>query len=216
MKRSRLIVAALCLALLVGGAVALNGGPGVGEAERWCQGNGYAYQAQAKSIHWRDKTYVFSHPTRDKRKYTEAQAALRAIHAPAAITDIREVASGLLVATDAGEFGGALWLVRPDQDPLMVIGKNTVGLFDLGGSTVALTGLAHLSLDYGEVYRLDLAGLVPSATSFAKLPGAPLAWTMAGESALLVATESRGVAVLPDGSIHEASVKRECSGQVNQ
>lgn len=126
------------------------------------------------------------------------------------ITDARSVSGGVLVTTDAGEWGGAVWFVPANRRPVKIVSHNAVGMFDLGGKIVALTGLAHMIFDDGELFELDISGQTPTARSIAKLPGAPRAWTMAGADALLVATENEGMAFLQDGSIEKATVTRGC------
>lgn len=184
----------------------------------------FLYPAKPLSIDWRGQTYsltgsVWKNETPEHSKaVASALVAAREPNAPpldlgwGGITDVKPLSLGVLVTTDAGEWGGAVWFVQTGRSPLKIVDKNAVGLFNLGGTTIALTGLAHMSLDRGELFRLDLSGAVPSAVSLAKLPGAPRAWTMAGDSALLIATGDKGFAILNDGRMEAATVRRECVG----
>lgn len=192
-------------------------------AETRPNGSRVLYPAKPMSIDWRGKTYpvtgsVWANQTPGRHQaLSAALKAARGSDAPpldlgrGGVTAVRSTAGGVLIATDDGEWGGAVWFFVPGEQPRKVVDANTVGLFDIGGSPVALTGLAHMTLDYGAVFRLDLSAPTPTATSLAKLPAAPRAWAVA-DDALLLATGQSGVAVLADGTVELASVKRECKG----
>jgi hypothetical protein len=83
---------------------------------------------------------------------------------------------GALQAWDLGEWGGAVALRPANGPPLPLILENGRGLFATDFGVVALTGLAHMTIDRGAVYLLaqDAAGTV-SATRTLELPGVPCA-----------------------------------------
>jgi len=182
-----------------------------------------AYPAKPISITWRGESFAFDRTVwmNDSREHSRTvfDAYVAALGADlkvnlgvGAMTDMRAVSGGVLVATNAGEWGGGLVFVTPVGKAAQVIGDNTHALIDLGGSLYALTGLSHLGLDHGVVWRIDVSGAAPVARELAKLPGSPVAWAIAEDRAILIATGRNDVAVLPDGTIEPAKSERVCTG----
>lgn len=62
---------------------------------------------------------------------------------------------GWLVGTDAGEWGGALYLALPGQRITLARGP-VLGGFTWRDRLYVLSGLQHLALDRGEVWEVDL------------------------------------------------------------
>ncbi|MBO0700392.1 MAG: hypothetical protein J2P46_18485, partial [Zavarzinella sp.] len=88
-------------------------------------------------------------------------------------------------------------------------GKSIHGLSDLQvnqfiqtkSATYALTGVAHLILDYGSVIRFDRKPGEWTLTEVAKLPGCGWAGTAVADGRLLVAASDRLVRVSPKGAV---------------
>lgn len=83
---------------------------------------------------------------------------------------------GVLVGTNRGEWEGELVFLSSAAGRQLVIEKNVnvVGLHRVGSHVVAVTGLAHLSVSEGALYRVDPGpdGRL-RATEWRVLPGAP-------------------------------------------
>lgn len=181
------------------------------------------YQATPVSIDWRGRTYKVAGSSWENESAAHKKASTAALKAAGitnthllkfearGVVDVKAVPNGALVATDVGEWGGGVWFFQSGRrEPTRIVSENTVGFFELNGRIIALTGIAHLSIDEGELFEIDLSRSVPSSRSFVKLHGAPIAWTRT-DGALLIATGDKGFAVLPDGKIESASVKRQCN-----
>ncbi|MDP1824727.1 MAG: hypothetical protein Q8L48_15840 [Archangium sp.] len=80
---------------------------------------------------------------------------------------------GFLLGTNRGEWGGELvWSSGGKQRPLLE--ENIVGIHRLGGRLIVVTGLAHLGINEGAVFRVEFAAdSTPHATEWRILPGVP-------------------------------------------
>ena len=81
---------------------------------------------------------------------------------------------GIVVGSDMGEFGGDVSFIEPDGTTYQVIDDNSHGIFSTAHGVLAITGLAHMSLNRGTVFLLSRQ---PDkrvvATTAVQLPGAP-------------------------------------------
>lgn len=118
---------------------------------------------------------------------------------PRKTSDTLRIGPDLLVGDDAGEFGGAIW--REDRlgvrDTLHVSGRDTTalhtdnlfGFMRRGDRVFALVGLAHLSLDAGELLALTRAPAGRwEARSVLDLRSAPMAVARVADDTILVLT----------------------------
>ncbi len=105
----------------------------------------------------------------------------------------------ILVGNDLGEFGGALWRETPGgaRDTIRVSGRDTstfhannlLTFVRRGDQVFALVGLAHLSLNAGELLYLSRAtGGRWEARSVLDLRSAPMAVARVADDTILVAT----------------------------
>jgi HEAT repeat protein len=113
---------------------------------------------------------------------------------------------GWLVGANHGEWGGEV-IFKPDRGVVKtVLDENVTGLHLLNdGRIVAVTGLAHLMMDSGALYRI--ACTAPngcSATWWKALPGAPRASWFIETGELLINTTGGSVLVAPDGRLSMA------------
>lgn len=85
------------------------------------------------------------------------------------------VAEGELLGASRGEWGGELVQVRTDGSSSVVLDDNVVGVHRTATGIVAVAGIAHLSLNYGALYRIEARpdGTFTS-TWWKRLPGAPI------------------------------------------
>ena len=81
---------------------------------------------------------------------------------------------GTINGTDMGEFGGGVSFTEPDNTTYQLISDNSHGIFNTSHGVLAITGLAHMSINRGSVYLLtrEPAKRVV-ATATLQLPGAP-------------------------------------------
>lgn len=117
---------------------------------------------------------------------------------------------GWLVGGNRGEWGGELVYIGDDGVRQTLLERNVEDIFALGGRYVATVGLAHLSMNDGEVVALTRApGGVWHAETWRVLPGAPSTSYLTRQSELLVTTvNGTGVVISPDGRMREAVCKR--------
>ncbi|WP_417485355.1 HEAT repeat domain-containing protein [Maricaulis salignorans] len=106
---------------------------------------------------------------RDRVISRQAAATRPAYGEPASL----EVLNGEFLYTDEGEFGGELvW--REGGVDQRLIADNIKALIPLGDRTfLAVTGLAHLSIDEGTLYRVSSGGTGWDVTEISSLTGVP-------------------------------------------
>lgn len=81
---------------------------------------------------------------------------------------------GVINGTDVGEFGGGVSFTEPDGTTYQIISDNSHGIFNTSHGVIAITGLAHMSINRGSVYLLTREpGKNVTATATLQLPGAP-------------------------------------------
>lgn len=103
-------------------------------------------------------------------------------------------AKGWLLAYNAGEFGGGLWLTNEDgSEAKRILSDNVRAVVPLDGSGIlVLSGLAHMSTDFGNEFIFSNPdGLNITLQYPAHLDGAPMASAkLADGSVLFVTTHS--------------------------
>ena len=104
---------------------------------------------------------------------------------------------GWLIGINAGEWGGGLYLIDRQGRPSEVIGTNVMGGLRLGGRIYILTGLAHIIMDEGRLWRLAPDGR--STDSSIRLPARPRQIAVSSDRTLLIRTGRGDVAVTEDG-----------------
>lgn len=108
--------------------------------------------------------------------------------------------AGRLLGTNAGEFGGGVYLLDPGGWPTLLVGDNAQAAFRLDGGTFVATGLAHGISDHGFLWRLEGEGPGGVHVSQAvRLPGKPREFAVSSDGSLLIRTEPGDVAIGPDG-----------------
>lgn len=81
---------------------------------------------------------------------------------------------GTIVGRNDGEWGGEVAFKAPSGATYTVVADNSVGIFDMPYGVIAITGLAHLGINRGEVHLLSRPkGSHVTATLLTRLPGAP-------------------------------------------
>lgn len=98
---------------------------------------------------------------------------------------------GLLKGEDNGEFGGGLWWISPDGQSTKLGNDNVQGIVQTSFGTLVLTGLSHLSINRGTVYRIDDGILPPKMISLVSLAGAPDAFVKDLSGNILIVSSNR-------------------------
>ena len=124
--------------------------------------------------------------------------------------DTMRVGQDVLIGDDAGEFGGAIWqqIGSDKRDTLQVTGRDTStfhadnlhAFVRRGDEVYAIVGLAHLSLDSGELLYLAPVGGRWKARTVLDLQSAPAAMVRVTNDTLLVLTSDSLLAVSLDPS----------------
>lgn len=115
------------------------------------------------------------------------------------------VANGWLTGTNHGEWGGELVFISDKRSQHVLVEQNVHGIFRLQQRIVALTGLAHLSINRGMLYELHEVAGTWVATPRRALPGAPRHSRLVDTGELAIDVYSGGsILVSPDGSMRMA------------
>jgi hypothetical protein len=127
----------------------------------------------------------------------------------AGLSGAMHFAKGWLLAYDAGEFGGGLWLTNEDgSEAKRILGDNVLAIVPLdGGGFLVLSGLAHLSMDFGNLFIFSNPEDMNIALQYsAHLDGAPTAYTKLTDGSVLFLTTL---------SLNSIAVKPRTSAELN-
>jgi HEAT repeat protein len=120
-----------------------------------------------------------------------------------------KVENGWLTGSDRGEWGGELVFIDEKGNSSILLNTNIEDIYRLGELTIATTGLAHMGMNNGAVYKLELnkAGGW-EASHWIKLPGVPRSSWFVETSELLINTLRGGSILLSEnGSMRMAECK---------
>ncbi len=96
--------------------------------------------------------------------------------------------------TNAGEFGGALYALHKDGKFQTLIPDNVVEILEVKDELLVFTGLAHMGISSGTVWRISDYRKDPRVERLTLLPGTPLVALIGGkyfqDSVLVVTTEA--------------------------
>lgn len=123
------------------------------------------------------------------------------------------VDGGYIVGRDFGEFGGELMFVGRHRRQIMLVDDNTSGLYRMKSGIVAVTGLGHLIIDRGVLYRITGGAGDWKAIKWKILPGAPRRSRLLPSGDLFVACQSGSVVVSATGEIRMATRSEEQAGR---
>jgi hypothetical protein len=123
--------------------------------------------------------------------------------------DTTNVAGGRLIAEELGEFGGDVWWY-PDVGPRRHVAQANLHAFIQARDTLwGLTGVAHLTLNDGQLVRFDRIGERWRMTPVVDLGAAPVVMTPLPGDSLLVLAVGRLVRISPTHAVdvlHENAV----------
>lgn len=116
----------------------------------------------------------------------------------------KPTSSGWLAGFDAGEFGGGLWwFSRDGSKTIELLSENVHAIYQINSTILILTGLNHLGLDYGHLYRFSDISDNVNVMSVAYLYGSPEASTVEAGGNIIIATPNRVLQVGPEGKVDE-------------
>jgi HEAT repeat protein len=120
------------------------------------------------------------------------------------------VDGGWLVGSDRGEWGGELMFIGDDGVKQLVLDQNVEDIYRLGDKYVATTGLAHLTMNEGDLVELDRDQSGRWNSKIWKvLPGAPRAsWLVEGGELLVKTVDGGTILISPDGGMRMATCRR--------
>jgi hypothetical protein len=117
---------------------------------------------------------------------------------------LQPTSSGWLAGFDAGEFGGGLWwFSRDGSKTTELLSENVHAIYQIKKDILILTGLSHMGLNYGHVYKFDDTSSKATVTSVTDLGGSPEASTVDIGDNIVVATPDRVLRVDKDGKTNE-------------
>lgn len=79
----------------------------------------------------------------------------------------------MLVGRNSGEWGGELVLIDNKNNKKVLLIENVHGIHKVDNYVLVVTGLAHLDLNKGMIYRVDISKIDYKVEKWIRLPGAP-------------------------------------------
>jgi len=102
---------------------------------------------------------------------------------------LQRTLNGWLIGFDAGEFGGGLWWFSTDgKDSTKLLPQNVHAIYKTPDGIFVLAGLAHLSLNSGEIDQFTETPDKVSLKFVVSLGGSPEASTLGPEGQIVIAT----------------------------
>lgn len=121
---------------------------------------------------------------------------------------------GWLVGIDAGEWGGGLWITNEDgTQSRKIIMDNVRGIVTTSRGILVLSGLAHMSFDFGNVLMLSAPHNMQVSFEWeAQLLGAPDAFVRLADESLLVDVRHGIWKIAPSGEMENVSWLKSLRG----
>lgn len=124
---------------------------------------------------------------------------------PNGAVDLFKSAKYRYMASDGGEWGGGLEAVDAQGKKFQLLKKNTLGLFQAGDKLYALTGINHLTLNSGALYRIQEETESPTVSLVTLLTGAPMD-VVVDDRALYILTDNDLLYFRPDDTYPDLHV----------
>ena len=111
--------------------------------------------------------------------------------------------NGWLLAYDAGEFGGGLWLTNEDGSKTRrILSDNVTEMVRVGDEVLVLSGLDHGTMDFGNAFLFsEPEGLNISLQHFARLNGAPRGYVKEQSGSVLFVTTAGLCRITKSGEV---------------
>lgn len=117
------------------------------------------------------------------------------------LADTLRLPNGQFVSETRGEFGGDVRWITATGTSEHVASTNIVAFFHTRDTLWGLTGLAHLSLNTGQLVRFDRVGADWQITPVAELGAAPTAFLRLSRDSLLVLGVGRVIRLSPTHAV---------------
>jgi len=111
------------------------------------------------------------------------------------------VEDGHILGRDMGGFGGELMYLGKRGKQSLLLNENTLGIHRMTSGIVAVTGLAHMCIIKGCLYRITKSDTGWSASRWKALPGAPRSSRLLSDGTLYVRCTGGSVCVSSSGII---------------
>ena len=113
-----------------------------------------------------------------------------------------EVEDGNLAGSNHGEWGGEIGFIDGTGKPQIFATENTEAIYKTEHGIFAVTGLAHMSMNHGIIFKLSKgADGAWTAEKWRALPGAPHFSLLLADGKIFVSCYGGMVMVSPDGSM---------------
>lgn len=110
-----------------------------------------------------------------------------------------KVSDGWLLGSDQGEWGGDLIFVGDDWKPVVVINDNIIRVYQTSIRNVAVTGTAHLGINYGYIFAVEKIDGKWVAKEIANIYGYPFLTEQQVDGSLLLANDFGSFLLGKDG-----------------
>lgn len=134
-----------------------------------------------------DQWYAYSYADSYYPRVTDNKLYLDSTGA--AIPTRLEVEGGYIEGVDTGEFGGEVTF-HSDAESYVLVDDNFRGFVKIGDSLYLLTGLSHMGLDSGYMYKLDFKASRWTAQKVLNLDACPQSFLVVGDT-LYVTTSKK-------------------------
>lgn len=96
-----------------------------------------------------------------------------------------------MIGFDHGEFGGSLWWCGEDgKNCRHVADENVIALYEVSDQVIVLSGLSHLSADYGKVLFINTHSLPRGIVNVELLDGQPIRHLIQSDGSIMVTTRN--------------------------
>lgn len=116
---------------------------------------------------------------------------------------------GWLAGYDGGEWGGELMYLPDSGESTKLIDGNIQDIFSFKDFNVALSGMAHLSINTGSVYKVERSGDSWEANLWIDLPGSPdRSWLTEGGDIYIDTYRGGSILLSQDGALRMAPCEK--------
>lgn len=122
---------------------------------------------------------------------------------------ILPIASGNLLAFNAGEFGGGAVFLKEDASPRRLTNEPVDAVWIMNDDIYILSGITHLIIDEGQVSVIDLQTLEKKRNI--RLPASMRRIGVSNDHLFIIETSEGDLAIAEDGTLYDAGSLSECA-----
>lgn len=173
---------------------------------RNCSADQFAIMAEPEQIKIYDREFKglsqfsYKHPWCADASTSEAQDLAQFCTSPESTVkpDVAaKVGDSWLTGTNRGEWGGEMMALYQDGSTELILNENIEDIYSYGSTAYATTGLAHLGMNNGVLYRATEIGKGFAVEPIYRLPGAPMSSWKINPQEILINTYSGPVIFNP-------------------